>query len=141
MSEELTLEQQFLQHIVGMIVTDASQIEVTRTVDDMGVLMTLKVAQDDMGRIIGKDGQTAKAIRTLLRVIGSRNNLRVNLKILEPGDAGVPAPTPVNEAGLDDDGDTTLEAPEEPVVIEARESTETEEVLETPESDGISFEG
>lgn len=133
MSEEMTQEQQFLEHIVGMIVNDPSQIEVTRTVDDLGVLLTLKVAQDDMGRIIGKDGQTAKAIRTLLRVIGSRANVRVNLKILEPGDAGEPAPTPVNEFGLDDDGDTTLEAPVEDTEPVESEGEETPKAVESTE--------
>jgi predicted RNA-binding protein YlqC (UPF0109 family) len=50
----------------------------------MGVLISLQVAKSDMGKIIGKNGQTAKALRTLLRVIGSKNNARVNLRILEP---------------------------------------------------------
>ena len=50
----------------------------------MGVLLTLKVAKDDMGKIIGKSGQTAKALRTLLRIVGSKNDARVNLKIVEP---------------------------------------------------------
>lgn len=77
-------DQAFLEYIVKAIVADPSQVEITRTVDDLGVLITLKVGKDDMGRIIGKEGQTAKALRTLLRVIGSRNNLRVNMKILEP---------------------------------------------------------
>jgi len=50
----------------------------------MGVLITLKVEKEDMGKIIGKNGQTAKSIRTLLRIIGSKHNARVNLKIVEP---------------------------------------------------------
>lgn len=82
-------EIDFLKFLLQHIVTDASKIEVTRTVDDLGVLITLKVGKDDMGRIIGKEGQTAKALRTLLRVIGSRNGLRVNMKILEPEGAEV----------------------------------------------------
>lgn len=77
-------DQAFLQHIIELIVTEPEKVEITRTVDDLGVLITLKVSKDDMGRVIGKDGQTAKAIRTLLRAIGSRNNTRVNMKILEP---------------------------------------------------------
>ena len=77
-------DQAFLDYIIKMIVTKPEAVEITRSVDDLGVLITLKVDKEDMGRIIGKDGQTAKAIRTLLRVIGSRNNERVNMKILEP---------------------------------------------------------
>ncbi len=72
------------------MVLNPDDIEVTRTVDEMGVLITLKVAKDDMGRIIGKSGQTAKAIRILLRVIGSKNNARVNLKIVEPDGKEIP---------------------------------------------------
>ena len=53
----------------------------------MGVLLTLEVDKEDMGQIIGKSGQTAKALRVLLRVLGSKNNARVNLKIVEPDEA------------------------------------------------------
>jgi len=77
-------DRDFIEHIVKQIVDDPTQVEVTRKVDDLGVLITLKVGKFDMGKVIGKNGQTAKALRTLLRVIGSRNNLRVNLKIVEP---------------------------------------------------------
>lgn len=72
------------------MVNNPDDIEVTRTVDEMGVLIMLKVSKDDMGRIIGKNGQTAKAIRILLRVIGSKNNARVNLKIVEPDGKEIP---------------------------------------------------
>jgi len=81
---ENRMEQEFLDHIIKLIVTKPEEVEINRSVDDLGVLITLKVSKEDMGRIIGKEGQTAKAIRTLLRVIGSRNNQRVNVKILEP---------------------------------------------------------
>lgn len=74
----------FLEYIIKQMVNNPDDIEVTRTVDEMGVLLTLKVSKDDMGRIIGKNGQTAKAVRILLRVIGSKNSARVNLKIVEP---------------------------------------------------------
>lgn len=77
-------DQHFVEYIVKQIVDNPEMVGVERTVDEMGVLLTLTVARDDMGKIIGKDGQTAKAIRILLRVIGSKNNARVNLKIAEP---------------------------------------------------------
>lgn len=77
-------DRDFVEFIVKQMVTNPDEVQVTRTVDEMGVLITLKVAKDDMGRIIGKSGQTAKAIRVLLRVVGSKNNARVNLKIIEP---------------------------------------------------------
>ena len=77
-------DRDFVEFIVKQMVSAPDEVEVVRTVDEMGVLITLKVAKDDMGRIIGKGGQTAKAIRVLLRVVGSKNNARVNLKIIEP---------------------------------------------------------
>lgn len=77
-------DKDFVEYIVRQIVNNPDEIEVTRTVDEMGVLITLKVSKEDMGRIIGKEGQMAESIRVLLRVIGSKNNARVNLKIVEP---------------------------------------------------------
>lgn len=59
-------------------------VKINRTVDEMGVLLTLDVHPEDMGKIIGRSGNTAKAIRTLLRVVGMKHNARVNLKINEP---------------------------------------------------------
>jgi len=87
-----TPEVEFLDHIVKLIVTVPDEVEIVRSVDDLGVLITLKVAKEDMGRVIGKDGQTAKAIRTLLRAIGSRNDMRINMKILEPEEDAMAAP-------------------------------------------------
>ena len=78
------LDQTFLEQVVTALVEKPEKVEINRTVDEMGVLLTLKVDQEDMGKIIGRDGNTAKAIRTLLRVVGMKNNARVNLKINEP---------------------------------------------------------
>lgn len=77
-------DRDFVEFIVKQIVENPDDVEVTRNVDEMGVLITLKVHKDDMGKVIGKNGQTAKSLRILLRVIGSKNNARVNLKIVEP---------------------------------------------------------
>lgn len=74
----------FLEQVVKALVENPDDVIVNRTVDEMGVLITLKVNQKDMGTVVGRSGNTAKAIRTLLRVVGMRNNARVNLKILEP---------------------------------------------------------
>ena len=75
---------EFLEYVVKSIVDHPDEVKVTRTIDEMGVLITLGVHPEDMGQIIGRSGAPAKSIRTLLRVIGARNNARVNLKILEP---------------------------------------------------------
>jgi predicted RNA-binding protein YlqC (UPF0109 family) len=74
----------FLDFVVKALVDKPEAVETSRTVDEMGVLLTLTVHPDDMGKIIGKDGNTAKSLRTLLRVVGMKHNARVNLKINEP---------------------------------------------------------
>jgi predicted RNA-binding protein YlqC (UPF0109 family) len=74
----------FLEYVVKALVDNPDDVKVGREVDEMGVLITLDVHKDDMGKIIGRSGNTAKAIRTLLRVVGMKNNARVNLKINEP---------------------------------------------------------
>ena len=75
---------QFLEMVVKALVDYPDDVKLTRTVDEMGVLITLDVNPADMGKIIGRQGNTAKAIRTVLRVVGMKNNARVNLKISEP---------------------------------------------------------
>jgi len=77
-------DQAFLEYVVKALVDNPSDVKIDRTVDEMGVLITLTVNPADMGKIIGRQGNTAKAIRTLLRIIGMKNNARVNLKINEP---------------------------------------------------------
>jgi predicted RNA-binding protein YlqC (UPF0109 family) len=94
------LDQEFLEYVVKALVDDPSKVKVARVVDEMGVLLTLDVAQEDMGKIIGRQGNTAKAIRTLLRVVGMKNNARVNLKVNEP--EGSTRGRPVASDSVDD---------------------------------------
>lgn len=77
-------DKAFLEYIVTSLVDNPDDVKIDRIVDEMGVLITLSVNPADMGKIIGRQGNTAQAIRTLLRVIGMKNNARVNLKINEP---------------------------------------------------------
>ena len=84
-------EVAFLEHVVKSLVDNPADVKVTRTVDEMGVLLTLDLNPEDMGKVIGRKGATAKAIRTLLRVVGMKNNARVNMKINEP-EGGMAAP-------------------------------------------------
>jgi len=77
-------DQAFLEYAVKALVDHPESIETTRTIDQMGVLLTLTVHPEDMGKIIGKSGKTAEALRILLRVVGMKGNARVNLKINEP---------------------------------------------------------
>ncbi|PIP29898.1 RNA-binding protein [Candidatus Jorgensenbacteria bacterium CG23_combo_of_CG06-09_8_20_14_all_54_14] len=84
-------DQEFLEYLVKSIVDHPDDVRVERKVDEMGVLLTLKVHQQDMGQVVGRQGSTAKSIRTLLRIVGVKNNARVNLKIEEPeGSTHVP---------------------------------------------------
>ena len=77
-------DKAFLEYVVKALVDNPNDVKIDRTVDEMGVLISLTVNPADMGKIIGRMGNTAKAIRTLLRIIGMKNNARVNLKINEP---------------------------------------------------------
>ncbi len=77
-------DREFLEHIVKELVDHPEDVKVERKVDEMGVLLSLKVNPEDMGQIIGREGSTAKAIRNLVRIVGLKNHARVNLKIEEP---------------------------------------------------------
>ena len=77
-------DKEFVDNVVKAIVDHPDEVKTKRSVDEMGVLIELSVHAEDMGKIIGKEGRTAKSIRTLLRVLGAKNNARVNLKIIEP---------------------------------------------------------
>jgi predicted RNA-binding protein YlqC (UPF0109 family) len=77
-------DQKFVEDVVKAIVDNPDDVKTERTIDERGVLIKLYVNSEDMGKIIGKEGKTAKAIRTLLRVFGAKNDARLNLKIVEP---------------------------------------------------------
>ena len=95
-------DQDFLEFVVKNLVDNADAVKVTRKVDEMGVLLSVKVDKEDVGKLIGRQGNTAKAIRALLRVVGMKNRARVNLKIEEPeGSTHVPR----ERAGAPDDMD------------------------------------
>ena len=78
------LDKEFVEYVVRALVDHPDAVQVRRTEDEMGTLLELTVDPDDMGKVIGKAGATAKSLRTLLRVLGSHNDSRVNLKIMEP---------------------------------------------------------
>lgn len=75
----------FLRYVLESIVDDKDELTIEARQDDLGILLTVSVSDRDMGKLIGKGGQTVKALRTLLRIIGGSTQQRVNLKILEPG--------------------------------------------------------
>lgn len=91
MSNSSSADQEFLEYLVKSLVDHPDDVRVDRKVDEMGVLLTLHVNAQDMGQVVGRQGATAKAIRSLLRIVGVKNNARVNLKIEEP-EGGTRAP-------------------------------------------------
>jgi len=100
-------DQEFLEYVIKALVDHPDDVKVARQVDEMGVLLTLDVNPSDMGKVIGRSGNTAKAIRILLRVVGMKNNARVNLKINEPEGglmqhAAAPSPSKSVDEALED---------------------------------------
>ena len=95
-------DAEFLEFVVKSLVYNPESVKVDRKVDEMGVLLTLKVAPENMGQVIGRNGNTAKAIRTLLRVVGIKNNARVNLKIEEPEGGRGPGPRMERRTSVDE---------------------------------------
>lgn len=99
---------QFLEYVIKALVNHPEDVKIKRTVDEMGVLMTLDVNPEDMGKVIGRAGNTAKAIRIILRVVGMKNNARINLKINEPNApfgrraSDLPTPSKNLDEALDD---------------------------------------
>jgi predicted RNA-binding protein YlqC (UPF0109 family) len=106
-------DQEFLEFVVKGLVEHPDDVKIGRSVDEMGVLLTLDLNPDDMGKVIGRSGNTAKAIRTLLRVVGMKHNARVNLKINEPA-GGTRSTEPTGSQNTGWDG--THEAPASPAM-------------------------
>ena len=101
MVEKKPSDQEFLEYVVKALVDHPEDVKIDRKVDEMGVLLSLKVHPEDMGQIIGKAGATARSIRSLVRIVGLKNHARVNLKIEEPEGgraATAEAPAPAKEA-------------------------------------------
>jgi len=95
--QEIT-DQEFVESIVKAIVDYPEEVMTARTLDERGVLIQLTVNREDMGKVIGREGRTAKAIRSLLRVFGARNDSRINLKIVDPEGETVAIPEEKVEA-------------------------------------------
>lgn len=96
-------DQAFVEYIVKAIVASPDDVKVERIIDERGVLLTLHVNPSDIGYVIGRQGQTAKAIRTLAKIIGAKNNARVNLKIVEPEGSRRSRENSAAEAPIDTD--------------------------------------
>lgn len=102
-----SIDQQFIEFIVQSLVSNPDKVEVTRKIDEKGVLLELSVDPEDLGRVIGKRGATAQSIRTLLRALGTKNDARYNLKIIDTAadESGLPAAQKKSDDATDDDND------------------------------------
>lgn len=124
-----SIDQQFVEFVVKSLVNNPDDVQVERTIDEKGVLLELTVNPEDLGRVIGKRGATAQSLRTLLRALGTKNEARYNLKIV---DNGVPReerePAPRKEEKPAKSEDVAEEAPaEEEKPVEEPETVEEEE--------------
>jgi uncharacterized protein len=114
-----TIDQQFIEFIVKSLVSNPDAVVVTRRIDEKGVLLELTVAAEDLGRVIGKRGATAQSLRSLLRALGTKNDARYNLKI-------------VDVDRLDDDGNYAAPAPRDDDANDApRDDAPTETAADT----------
>ena len=125
-----TIDQQFVEYIVKTLVNNPDKVSIDRTIDEKGVLLSLEVDPEDVGRIIGRRGATAQSIRTLLRALGTKNDARYNLKIVNNDDYNPTekkAEAPVAE---DDDVVEDEEAPVAPEVDDEEEDVDADEPTE-----------
>ncbi len=119
-----TIDQQFVEYIVKSLVGHPDDVSVERIIDEKGVLLSLTVHPEDLGRVIGKRGITAQSLRTLLRALGTKNDARYNLKI-------------VNTDGGKEPGETVISSDDEDVSEQNEEGVDnvTEEVVENDDSE------
>lgn len=107
-----SIDQQFIEYIVKSLVGNPDAVKVERTIDEKGVLLELTVDPEDLGRVIGKRGSTAQSLRSLLRALGTKNDARYNLKIVDvdrpEGERGRPATSQNSEAVESVDKNTTV---------------------------------
>jgi predicted RNA-binding protein YlqC (UPF0109 family) len=125
-----TIDKQFVEFIAKTLVEDPDAVEVDREIDERGVLLQLHVAPDDLGRVIGRGGSTAKSIRTLLRALSVKNDARYNLKIVDSGEDS-DADTGVDYEAVDVENDVASASDE----AEAPEEVDDEETVEEPAYD------
>lgn len=127
------IDQDFVEYVVKSLVSNPDAVQIERTIDEKGVLLELTVDPEDLGRVIGKRGGTAQSIRTLLRALGTKNDARYNLKIVDTdGGSGATTPRQSDQSNTDDtttptddaDDNTVDESPDETVENEHSEYEE-----------------
>ena len=122
-----TIDQQFVEYIVKTLVNNPDKVAVERKIDEKGVLLSLTVDPEDVGRVIGKRGVTAQAIRVLLRALGTKQDARYNLKIVNTDDEAAPRAEKPAVKEADEEVEEVVEAEE---VKEEEPEEETSELAE-----------
>lgn len=137
-----TIDKQFVEFIAKTLVEDPDSVEVEREIDERGVLLQLHVAPDDLGRVIGRGGSTAKSIRTLLRALSVKNDARYNLKIVDSGEGSEQEAVALDEStedvGVTMDDELAAPVAEEEVADEVGSDEAAEEPAHDEESDAES---
>lgn len=106
----VSIDQQFIEYIVKSVVGHPEDVKIERRIDEKGVLLELSVNPEDLGRVIGKRGATAQSMRTLLRALGTKNDARYNLKIIDTGD-GRPSAAPAAAEPVTGDEPVAIDEP------------------------------
>lgn len=122
-----TIDQQFVEYIVKTLVNNPDKVTIDRTIDEKGVLLSLEVDPEDVGRIIGRRGATAQSIRTLLRALGTKNDARYNLKIVNNDDFESAEKKAEAPEAADDDAEEVVEDIREDEVVETEDDSSVEE--------------
>ena len=130
-----TIDQQFVEYIVKTLVNNPEKVAVERKIDEKGVLLSLTVDPSDVGRVIGKRGMTAQAIRVLLRALGTKQDARYNLKIVNTDEEGEEQVTGKSTKKHDEPQEEVEESEEEEDVEESEDEVEDEEEEEGEDED------
>lgn len=118
-----SIDQQFIEYVVKSLVSNPDKVSIKRTIDEKGVLLELTVDPEDLGRVIGKRGATAQSLRTLLRALGTKNDARYNLKIVDNGEGPTRRPEPRQET-------EKTETQDEPAAAKEQTEDKAEEPIE-----------
>lgn len=108
----MSIDQQFVEFVIKSLVTKPEEVKIERRIDEKGVLLELTVDPEDLGRVIGKRGATAQSVRTLLRALGTKNDARYNLKIVDNGVGGGSSTGSTSSSSSDDSSDEPVASDE-----------------------------
>ena len=130
-----TIDQQFVEYIVKTLVNNPDKVSVERKIDEKGVLLSLTVDPEDVGRVIGKRGVTAQSIRMLLRALGTKQDARYNLKIVNTDEEGEESPRPRKSEKHENDAPAEEAPAEEAPEVETDDEDDYEEDEENQSSE------